>query len=99
MIFPEWQGREIVIFSRRVYRELEELGMDLWTVKYILEYGFDCPRSKRRKGIIEKCIRKGDKIIKVVVQEELSDVLGEIWVLRHVGLTSSPRSLLDLAGG
>jgi len=86
MIFPEWQGRQIVTFSRRVYQELEELGIDLWVVKYILEYGFDCQRSKRRKGIVERCIRSDRKVVKVVVEEFETFEGNRVWLLLHVGM-------------
>jgi len=91
MIFPEWQGREIVIFSRRVHQELEELGIDLWTVKYILEYGFDCSRSKRKKWIVERCIRKDRKVVKVVVKEFETFLGNRVWILLHVGMIGMRR--------
>jgi hypothetical protein len=37
--------------TEKAYREMAELGMDLHDVKEILENGFNCSRSKRRKGI------------------------------------------------
>lgn len=88
MFAPAWKGRPIRIFRRAVMQELVEQGMDLWDVVEILEEGFDCGRSPRRKGIVERCVRSGKKIIKVVV-EEGEEIVGErrvaIWVLRHAG--------------
>lgn len=63
-----------------VISELEEEDMDLDDVVHILENGFDCPRSKRKGGTIERCIQKKNRIIKVVVVET-----DEYWLLRHAG--------------
>lgn len=64
---------------------MAELGLDLYDVKEILENGFDCPRSKRRKGIEEKCIKKKGKTIKVVVEKMTSKSGILYWRIRHVG--------------
>ena len=48
-------------------RELLKHDKDLTDVLEILEDGYDCGASKRKKNIIEKCIRKGDKEFKAVV--------------------------------
>lgn len=50
-------------------RELAEEGKDLDDVAQILNEGYDCSASKRKKNIIEKCIRKGSKEYKVVAAE------------------------------
>lgn len=60
-------------------------------MKEILEIGFDCSRGRRRKGVIERCIRKGKKLIKVVVEESESKIYGKIWLLRHVGMIGLKR--------
>jgi hypothetical protein len=88
MLEPLWQGRAIRVFRRAVMHELVELGMDLWDIVEILEKGFECGRGVRKKGIVERCIRKGRKIVKVVVEEGeelLDEKRVDIWVLRHVG--------------
>ncbi|MFQ5800889.1 MAG: hypothetical protein ACE5HH_04125 [Candidatus Hydrothermarchaeales archaeon] len=59
MIEPMWQQRPLRIFKRAVLNELVDLGMDLWDVVEILEVGFDCERSSRKSGVIERCIKKG----------------------------------------
>lgn len=74
--------------------ELVELGMDLWDVVEVLESGYDCAKSRRKKGVYEKCVRKGRKTVKVVVEEGeeiLPDERASIWVLRHVGEFSEVR--------
>lgn len=84
-IFPTFKGIRIVVASRVVHKELAELGLDLWDVKKILEIGFDCSRGRRKPNIEEKCIKIGNKIIKVVVEK--SEVEEEdVWKLRHVGI-------------
>ena len=85
-IFPTYKGLRIAILSRMVDRELTELRLDLWDVKEILENGFDCPIGRRKLNIEEKCIRIGDKIIKVVVELKQSRTGIEFWKLRHVGM-------------
>jgi hypothetical protein len=85
-IFPTYKGLEIAIVSRTVDKELAEIRLDLWDVKEILENGFDCSRSKRKMNVEEKCIRVGDKIIKVVAELAESESGIKFWKLRHVGM-------------
>lgn len=81
-----YQGLKIVVWKKEVYRELAELGIGLLDVKYILENGFDCPRGRRKKGIVERCVKIGKKAIKVVVEKATSMRGVEYWKLRHVGI-------------
>lgn len=56
--------------TRSASRELEELSLDLLDVLEVLENGFECPSGgKRASGILEKCLRKGGKVIRIVVAE------------------------------
>ena len=67
--------------------ELMRCGMLLEDVARVLRDGFDCSRSKRKKGTLEKCVRKGKKTLKVVVAKSFNYSLNtECWVLIHVGL-------------
>ena len=53
----------------------------------ILENGYDCQRSKRKKGTIERCKKAGKKIHKVVVVDSpqyWDDT--EVWLITHVGV-------------
>jgi hypothetical protein len=59
-VYPLYQGKPIIP-SRAAQMEMDRLRMDLWQVKEILEAGRDCSASKRKPGIIERCIRKRDK--------------------------------------
>lgn len=55
--------------SRRAYHELAELGLTLHDVTRILEEGVDVARSRRRRGLVERGIRIGKKVIRVVAEE------------------------------
>src|SRR3989338_11135040 len=77
-------------------RELEELGLDLIDAASVLEEGFECSSGGRRKeGIIERCLQRGDKVIRVVAAEGLLDNLdGEkelVYYLVHVSIESINR--------
>ncbi|MBI2676055.1 MAG: hypothetical protein HYX24_06360 [Candidatus Aenigmarchaeota archaeon] len=84
-VYPHYQDRPIIP-SHMSQREMDSLRMDLWKVKEILEGGYDCSVSRRKPNIIEKCIRKKGKEIRVVVAliewENKS-----FWRLIHVGKT------------
>jgi len=61
----------------------------------ILEEGFDCSQSKRKKNIYERSVKRGKIIIKVVVADT-----GEHFVLTHVGkFPASKKKLRQLKGG
>lgn len=91
MYRPTYQGLLIIPVQTRkgqknVIDELSRYGMDLDDVKRVLDDGYDCSRSKRRKDVLEKCIDKGNKTIKVVVQRGSIEFNGgECWELIHVG--------------
>ena len=88
---PNYQGLPIIpVQTRRgqknVIDELAQNVMDLDDVAEILNEGSDCSRSKRRKGVLEKCINRGNKTIKVVVQRGFIELGNEeCWELIHVG--------------
>ncbi len=68
-------------------RELLKLNMDLYDVLKILEKGFDCTESKRKSGVIERCVKKKNKIFKVVIVKDEWRWSGEkIWTITHVGV-------------
>ena len=50
-------------------RELVREGKDLYDVLEILQEGYDCSKSKRKKNIIERCSKKGDKEFRVELAE------------------------------
>ena len=93
-LYPIYQGLPIITVQTRkgqknVLDELLRHGMDLDDVAEILQEGYDCSRSKRRKGVVEKCIDRGGKTIKVVVQRGFIELDGqECWEVIHVGAFS-----------
>ena len=64
--FPRYQEKEIKA-TKNAAEEMWHLKKDLFDVLEILERGYDCSRSKRKKNILEKCIRKGNDMFKAVV--------------------------------
>ncbi|MFH0815399.1 MAG: hypothetical protein V1934_01080 [Methanobacteriota archaeon] len=72
--------------SRTACRELSELGLDLFDVLDILENGYDCERSKRKVGTVERCKRDGRKVLKVVVVDSLQEWdESRVWLVVHAG--------------
>ncbi|MDI6655772.1 MAG: hypothetical protein QME59_07840 [Candidatus Hydrothermarchaeota archaeon] len=83
-IYPKWKGKPVVP-SYHAAREMEG-RFTLDDVVEILERGYDCPKSKRAKGTIEKCIKKKGKIIRIVAVEAYSTWIGgSVWLIKHIG--------------
>lgn len=77
-----WQGRQLVP-TQSAYYEMIDLRFDLYDVLDILERGYECERSKRAKGTVEKCLRMKGKTYKVAAVE--STYLGSpAWRIIHV---------------
>ncbi|MFQ6056574.1 MAG: hypothetical protein ACE5J3_11395 [Methanosarcinales archaeon] len=57
-MYPKWKEKPIQP-SRSAQHDVID----------VLNNGYDCSRSKRAKGTIERCLRRKNKIIKVVVVE------------------------------
>ena len=83
--YPLFQEKPLIP-TKDAQREMDEIGIDLWRVKEILEEGYDCSRSKRAKNIIEKCLYKKNKEIRVVAALVGFDQR-EFWRITHVGKT------------
>jgi hypothetical protein len=83
-IYPEWKGLPIIP-SDAAMRELFDSKMDLIDVKEILELGYDCAKSKRKKEVLERCLERKGKSIKVVVAKGYNYSLKtDCWVVIHV---------------
>lgn len=67
-IFPRYQNKEIKA-TKNAAEELWQYNKDLLDVLEILEDGYDCSTSKRKKNILEKCIQKGNDVFKAVVAD------------------------------
>lgn len=75
--------------TKAALNELSDLGLDLYNVIEILKQGFVL--RKRKKNIIEKAIRKGNKIINVVVVD-----LSDYYKLIHAGQFSINKKFMKL---
>ena len=64
--------------------------MELEDVIEVLEFGFECSASKRKAEIIERCLKRDSKVLRVVVAEKLDrqpeGSLEEVYVLIHVSI-------------
>lgn len=72
-----YNGKQIVP-TKTALTELSEIDADLYDILNILENGFDI--RKRAKNVIERGIRRGNKIINVVAVD-----LGSYYKLIHAG--------------
>lgn len=86
-IFPTYEGKPIIP-SIHSQRELDDLGLDLWSIKEVLEIGYDCQKGKRAENIIERCIEKSNKTLRVVVALVDFNSGKSFWRLIHVGKSS-----------
>ncbi|MBI2144312.1 hypothetical protein HYU17_04155 [Candidatus Woesearchaeota archaeon] len=67
-----------VIPTKTALNELSEIGLNLYEIPEILEKGFEV--RKRKESITERGIRRGNKIVNVVVVD-----LGNYYKLIHAG--------------
>ena len=72
--FPRYQNKEIKA-TKTASEELWHSKKDLWDVLEILEQGYDCSRSKRKPNILEKCINRGNTVLKAVVVDRGNHLL------------------------
>lgn len=85
-LYPLWQSLPLIP-SHSAMNELWRYYLTLEDVKHVLEEGYDCSESRRKRGIIERCLRKDGKIIKVVVASSYNHSFStDCWVITHVGL-------------
>ena len=84
-IFPKYEGLPLLP-TTHAQHELDCLGLDLYDVVAILEHGFDTSPGRRKAEIRERGIRKGNKLIKAVVEKEENH--HDFWRLKHVGETT-----------
>jgi hypothetical protein len=92
MIFqaPMVEGLRLFL-TKHGCKELDEIGIDRWKVAEILTKGWDCSRSKRREGTIERCLDWGQKVIRAVAIRgpfTLEGEIGEAYYLIHVSIES-----------
>lgn len=83
--FPKYQNKELKA-TKDAAEELTQCNHDLWDAVEILEGGYDCSSSKRKKNIVERCLTKGDEVYKAVAAD-----CGHYWLLIHFGKFSYKR--------
>ena len=89
-----YKGKPIIP-TKAVLDELSNINLDLHGVQRILERGFQT--RKRKRDVIEKAIRKGGKVVNVVVVD-----MGSFYKLIHTGeftLTKKFRNLMEDKNG
>ncbi len=90
-MFPSYAGKKLIITDAAM-RELFQYGYDQYDVIDILEEGYDCSRSKREEHIIERCIDRKRKTLKVVISRSYNHFLdSEVWVIIHFGIKTKRR--------
>ena len=72
-----YKGKPIMP-TRTAMDELSEIGLDLYKASEILDNGFQL--RKRKKNITERAIKRGNKIVNVVVVD-----MGNYYKLIHAG--------------
>lgn len=93
MIYPLFKDLPLVP-SRSVAIELYKHNLMLRDILDILEQGYDCAKSARKKGIIERCLDRKRKTTKVVIARAYNYSLdSEAWVLIHVGVITKPKKV------
>ncbi|PIN74072.1 hypothetical protein COT48_03330 [Candidatus Woesearchaeota archaeon CG08_land_8_20_14_0_20_47_9] len=83
-----YKGKPILP-TKAVLSELSEIDVNLYEVAEILEKGFEI--RKRKKGVIERGLQRGNKIINVVVVD-----LGDYYKLIHAGEFSLSKNFKKL---
>ena len=79
MIGFEWKGKPLIP-TKKALDEMSHHDVDMYKAEEILDGGFDCARSKRKRNVDERCIRRNRKIVKVVVAD-----MGKYYKIIHVG--------------
>jgi hypothetical protein len=91
MIYPFYEGLPLVP-SRSVANELYNYNLMLRDILDVLEQGYNCAKSKRKKGTIERCLDRKRKTTRVVITKAYNYSLdSEVWVIIHVGVTTKPK--------
>jgi len=71
--------------TKSAAREAEEIRLNLDDIARLLAESYDCTKSKRRAGVEERCARKDNKILKIVIELRTSKSGFEYWRIRQIG--------------
>ena len=84
----KWRGLSLIP-SKSATKEMYDLSMTISDVKYILENGYSCEKSRRKQGTYEKCFDRKRKTFRVVVSKTYHYVEKKnVFVIIHVGIHS-----------
>ena len=84
MFGETYNGLRIIVSDSAMWELMKE-EKTLYDVVEILEQGYDAPR-KRKQGIIEKWLDKGNKTFNAVVARDYNEIMKEdCWILIHFG--------------
>ncbi len=64
-MIPKWKGLPLIP-SRRAAEEMYREKLMIHDVIEVLDAGYDCARSRRKEGVIERCVDEKNKTLKVV---------------------------------
>lgn len=88
---PTFEGLPLIP-TRSAMNEMCGLGVDMWMLLEVLESGYDCSRSPRKPGTLERCIDRGRRTTKAVVAKAYNHTLEtEAWIITHVGTFTKRR--------
>lgn len=77
----KWKDIPIVL-THHAYDKSYEIGLTLWDVSLLLEYGEDCLQQRREKFIFERCSKWGKNDIKIVFKKEYTNWYNQIcWII------------------
>ncbi len=86
-MFEVWFDGLPVKVSYAADKELVDLGLRVRDAVEVLEQGVDCSSSKRDADKIERCLRKGNRAVRVVAAYSYSRLSSEeVVVLIHVSI-------------
>ncbi len=74
-----WKGKPLIP-TRRALDEMERNNIDMYKAEEILNSGFDCARSRRAPNVYERCVQRGNKVVKIVVAD-----IGDYYKIIHAG--------------
>ena len=77
--------KEDLRFTKAAYREIADYGLSTEELLECLNKG-ECSGRKRKDGVIEKCLNKKGRVLKVVAAESW-DYAGKkiVWAIIHIG--------------
>jgi len=84
-VYPKYKNK-LLMPSKDASNEMYTIGLTTHECLDVLVHGFECGASKRAGNVEEKCLRRKNKIIKVVAVERERH-----WMIIHVGMITASR--------